>query len=41
MEKRIEKSAPLTATSFFVGATLFAEDGTLVSGTNFENAALG
>lgn len=27
--------------NFFVGAALFAEDGTLVSGTNFENAAYG
>ena len=26
---------------FFVGAALFAEDGTIVSGTNFENSAYG
>lgn len=27
--------------NFFVGAALFAEDNTIVSGTNFENAAYG
>lgn len=27
--------------NFFVGACLFAEDSTLISGTNFENAAYG
>lgn len=27
--------------NFFVGAALFAEDGTIVSGTNFENTAYG